>query len=200
MLKIGLTGGIGSGKSTVATLFSALGAPIIDADDLARQVTAPGTTPLQTIANHFGPSILKTDGSLDRPQLADIVFNNASERRWLEQLLHPLIQKEILRRIININAPYCIVVIPLLAETKNIHFLDRVIVVDAPEELQIKRVQARNQLSLPQIKAILQSQTTREERLKIADDILQNETSLEALTNAVRVLHEKYLNLTSRRD
>jgi dephospho-CoA kinase len=195
MLKIGLTGGIGSGKSTVAKLFADLGAPIIDADELARQVTVPGTQTLQTIAQHFGQSILKKDRTLDRAKLADIVFHNKSERLWLEQLLHPLIQKEMLRQIIKLNAPYCILVIPLLAETKNVHFLDRIVVVDAAEELQIQRVQARNQLSLPQIKAILQSQTSREERLKMADDIIKNESSLEALTKAVRDLHEKYLKL-----
>src|SRR5690606_30228514 len=110
MIKIGLTGGIGSGKSTVASLFADLGVPIIDADLLAHELTVPGSTALSAIVDHFGLSILKSDGTLDRAQLAQLVFNNQSERLWLEQLLHPRIQKEMLRQLMKLNTPYCIVV------------------------------------------------------------------------------------------
>jgi dephospho-CoA kinase len=198
MIKIGLTGGIGTGKSTLASLFADLGVPIIDADVLAHELTVPGSTALQAIVDHFGAAILKSDGTLDRSQLARLVFNNQSERLWLEQLLHPRIQKEMLRQLMKLNTPYCIVVIPLLAETKNIHFLDRVLVIDAPESLQIERVQARNQLSTTQIKAILQSQCSREERAAIADDVIINEGSLDKLKQAVRLLHEKYVRLANQ--
>ena len=195
MLKIALTGGIGSGKSTVAKLFADLGAPVIDADQIAHEIAVPGTLTLQTIAQHFGQSVLQKDGTLNRTKLADVVFQNKSERLWLEQLLHPVIQKEMLKKLIKINAPYCILVIPLLVETKNVHFHDRVLVVDAPENLQIERVQSRNKLSLEQIKAILQSQASRDERLAMADDMIKNDASLEVLAKAVKALHEKYLTL-----
>lgn len=195
MLVIGLTGGIGSGKSTVTNLFAKHQVPIIDADIVAREVTQVNSPALTKIAEHFKDNVLKPDGSLDRTKLRSIIFANPDERNWLEKLLHPLIRIEIENRIKDITAPYCIVVIPLLFEVEPYPFIDRILVVDAPQDLQIERVTARDKSEKSQVEAILQSQTSREQRLAKADDVIVNINSIEMLENEVNKLHQLYLKM-----
>lgn len=199
MLIIGLTGGIGSGKSTVARLFADKGIPVIDADVIARHLTMPNEPALHAIVDHFGIPILQKDGSLNRTALRDIVFNNPAERQWLEQLLHPLIREKISQELASISAsglcpPYCLVVIPLLLETGAYPFLDRILVVDAPESLQIERIIARDNTPSDNARAIITAQTTREERLKHANDVIINEGSLADLLPQIDKLHGQYAN------
>ncbi len=193
MLRIGLTGGIGSGKTTVADMFKQLGVTVIDADQIARDITAPNTTALQAIIKHFGRSLLKSDGTLDRSQLRDIIFNNPTERDWLQGLLHPAIRLEMQQQIKVAKPPYCILAIPLLTESSSIDFVDRILVIDAPEALQLERATARDQSNAAAIKAIMQSQSSRAERLAYADDIIVNDSSLDALRQQVVALHKIYL-------
>lgn len=192
MLIIGLTGGIGSGKSTVADLFSKLGVPIIDADVIAREVVAVKNN-LEKIVAHFGSEILDAKAQLDRAKLRKCVFENARQRQWLENLLHPMIIAEIKQRISALNSPYCIVVIPLLAEVlKSRQLVDRVLVVDIPEELQIQRTAQRDKLAAQEVQSILASQTNRAQRLAIANDILSNAGDIATLQQAVLNLHQRY--------
>jgi dephospho-CoA kinase len=193
MLVIGLTGGIGAGKTIVANLFSEYGVPIIDADKIARELTESDQPVLAQIAAHFGPSILTSAGSLNRRLLRDIIFKTPAERLWLENLLHPLIQQEIEMRLKQLTAPYCIIVIPLLFETESTSFLHRILVVDASKETQIKRIQQRDQLSVAQIEAILTVQTQREHKLQQAHDVITNEGEIAELIPQVKKLHEFYL-------
>ncbi len=193
MLTIGLTGGIGSGKSTVAALFAALGVPIVDADVIAKEVLTTDKTCIDKVIAHFGSGVLDAAGELDRSKLRELVFLEIELRQRLEQLLHPLIIEEIKQRIAKLNAPYCIVVIPLLAEVAETQQLvDRVLVVDASEEIQIARAIQRDKLSTDAVKKILASQATREQRLAIADDVLLNEGDKETLQQKVVHLHEYY--------
>ncbi len=197
MLVIGLTGGIGSGKTTVADLFAKLGVPIIDADQVARDVTQPGQAALALIVEHFNQALLLADGTLNRAALRQLIFKDEAERHWLENLLHPLIQEEILRQLDKLSAPYCIVVIPLLFETA-VNFdslIDRILLVDAAETRQIERVKARDQLSSAEIQAILNSQVEREYRLKHCDDVIINDGELGELMPQVEKLHAYYLGL-----
>lgn len=192
MLIIGLTGGIGSGKSTVATLFAALGAPVIDADLIARKMVNDEAM-LTKISAHFGMAVLDQRGQLNRAWLAQCVFADPSQRKWLEQLLHPQIAAEIKRRILQLDTSYCVVVIPLLAETVTAQQLvERVLVVDAPEAQQIARTMRRDKLALTEVRAILASQVGREQRLSIADDVIYNSGDIPALQQAVLDLHHKY--------
>lgn len=190
-MTIGLTGGIGSGKSMVADRFQKLGADIIDTDVLAKELTQPGTFAFQEIQKHF-KKMITPEGALDRNQLRDIIFNDAHERHWLEALLHPLIQAETQKKVLASHAPYCIVVIPLLAEAHAEKRFDRILVVDCPVELQIKRVQERNHWPLEQIKKIIATQATREERLAVADDVIENSGTIDGLDTLVKGLHDKY--------
>lgn len=192
MLIVGLTGGIGSGKSTVANFFAELGAPIIDTDLLAREVTEIDQPALKNIREHFGPTILNQDGSLNRAKLRDMVFANPDERKWLEKLLHPLIIASVEARLAQLNSPYAIVVIPLLFESDPMQFIDRILVVDTPEETQVQRTLARDNTSIHTIKAILQSQVTRQIRLNEAHDIIRNDGSLDHLQQQVEKLHQVY--------
>lgn len=194
MLVIGLTGGIGSGKSTIAKYFAELGIDIIDTDQLAREVVAPGTPALVKITEHFGKEILDAK-QLNRKKLGDIVFKNTAERKWLEQLLHPLIRQETQRRIQQAKSSYCVAVIPLLVETKPNELINRTLVVDSPENLQIARAQQRDNLTPEQIAAILKAQATRKQRLAAADDVIQNDKDLNHLKQQVLQLHKKYLEL-----
>lgn len=196
MLTIGLTGGIGSGKSTVAELFAELGVPIIDADRIAHQLTTPDSHAFTAIIKHFGSAILTEDGLLDRKKLRALIFADSSERQWLESLLHPLIRKEMLRQLILLKAPYCILVIPLLTESNTIRFIDRRLIVDLPESLQIERVSLRDHLTADQVRAILNAQSSRAERLATADDIIENTGSVAALKEKVAKLHQQYLKLS----
>lgn len=195
MLVVGLTGGIGSGKSTVAQLFADLGAPIIDTDQLARDVVKPGTKALSEIAKHFGDNVISDDGSLNRKKCRQLVFEDNSKRLWLEQLLHPLIRAETQKQLKELQTPYCIVVIPLLAENHPYPNIDRVLVVDISEENALLRASQRDQSSPDQIKAIMHSQATREQRLAIADDIIDNNTNQSNLAIKVSTLHALYIKL-----
>ena len=193
MLRIGLTGGIGSGKSTVSTLFAARGVPVIDADTIAHRLTLPNTSATQQIVRLFGPDIVSADGGVNRQHLAKRVFANPAERAQLEKILHPLIRTEMQREQEGLLAPYCLLVIPLLIETGQRDLVDRVLIVDVEEHVQISRAQARDGRSESAIRAILKVQTTRDQRRMTADDIITNNTDLAALKPQIESLHQKYL-------
>ncbi len=195
MLRIGLTGGIGSGKSTVAGLFQRLGATIIDADVIAHSITEPGKYAFESVVEHFGKGIVKADGTLDRLALRHIIFKNSDERKWLENSLHPVIREAMKEQINKADSPYCVLVIPLLAESNKIDFLDRVCVIDVPEALQIQRVTGRDNLTEDDVKAIMASQASNEKRLSIADDVIHNDGDLNSLKTQVAELNQRYLKL-----
>ena len=196
MLVVGLTGGIGSGKSAVAELFRALGVPVIDADEAARAVVAPGTPGLERIRARFGDRVISRDGRLDRRRLRDIVFRDPAARRELEGILHPLIRRHMRDRLAALDTPYAILAIPLLLETGQTGDVDRVLVVDCPEQLQIERVRSRDGIDAAQAHAILDAQAGREQRLQAADDIIDNSGPRERLAPQVEALHRKYLALS----
>jgi len=193
-LKIGLTGGIGSGKSTVCQLFSALSIPIIDADIIAREVVAPRQAALARIQQNFG-DILLADGTLDRKKLGQIIFADPAKKQWLENLLHPLIYQRLKTEAATQLSPYVILAIPLLFETDMTDLVDRILVIDCPETLQLQRVKQRDQLDDDQIQRIIASQSSREERLRQADDIIDNSKSTAELAEQVKNLHNLYLSL-----
>jgi dephospho-CoA kinase len=193
---VGLTGGIGSGKSTVAKLFADKGITVIDTDQLARDVVEPNQPALQAIYQKLGPTILLPDGHLNRSLLRQMIFKNSSLRMWLENLLHPLIRDEIKHQTEISLSPYCIVVIPLLFETSPNPLIDRILTVDLPEEDQVKRTQIRDHLTDEEVKAILKSQVNRELRLEKSDDIIRNEGSVQELIPQVDNLHHLYLLLS----
>ncbi|MGX2039909.1 dephospho-CoA kinase [Methylocaldum sp. MU1018] len=197
MLIIGLTGGIGCGKSTVAELFADKGVPILDADVIARELVEPGRPAFEAIKQRFGTVILK-NGRLDRAKLREIVFSDPEAKRWLEALLHPLVYSEIGQRITTLSAPYCLVVVPLLLETGQRALVDRLLVVDCPEDIQRRRVQLRDGLSEKQIDPIMASQIGRSERLAAADDVLENTADEADLAEKVERLHQLYLTLGRR--
>lgn len=196
MLVIGLTGGIGSGKSTVADLFAELGVPVIDADLISRDLTQPGQPAYQEIVHCFGHDITDNEGKLDRNQLRRVVFADPDRRRQLESILHPRVYDRIGEQLRLLDAGYCIVVIPLLVETGGSALVNRVLLVDAPESLQRQRAALRDRASTSEIDAILASQASREQRLQAADDVIHNDGDLEHLRRAVLSLHEAYLQLT----
>ncbi len=194
MFVVGLTGGIGSGKSAVASRLSQLGIPVIDADLIAREVVAPGEPALEKIARRFGAGLLRPDGTLDRAALRQIVFANEKARTWLEQLLHPLIRDRILSRIEeNASAPYTLLASPLLLETDQHLLVNHVVVVDVPESEQISRTMARDQNTEAQVRAILAAQMGREERCRKADSLIDNSAGLDQLEQAVADLHQRLL-------
>ncbi len=194
-LRIGLTGGIASGKSTVSQRFAELGIPVIDADVASRTVVEPGTPGLAQIVERFGAGVL-ADGQLDRRALRNRVFEDSSLRQALDAILHPLIRVEMEREVAQAQGPYVIMAIPLLVEGGNAaKRVDRVLVVDADETLQIQRLQARDGSSVEQARAILASQASRAARLAAADDVLLNSGSVAELRQAVDRMHEKYLQL-----
>lgn len=192
---LGLTGGIGSGKSAAAEHFGSLGIHTVDADHAARWVVEPGQPALEQIALHFGGDILLDDGRLNRPGLRARIFAIPEERRWLESLLHPLIRQEIIRALNEATSPYAVLVSPLLIESGQTQLTQRVLVVDVPEVLQLERAMRRDQADETQIKAILQAQMKRDERLKHADDVLINDGTLAQLHEHVERLHHFYLTL-----
>ena len=195
--RIGLTGGIASGKSTVANLFAALGITIIDTDLLAREVVAPGSVLLPRIAGHFGADVLQKDGSLDRAALRSRVFANPAERQWLERLTHPAIRELTDKRCESATSDYVIVAIPLLVETAGAERFDRVLVVDCSPEIQLARLQARDGTTRAEAQRMLAAQATREQRLAVADDVITNDGDLAALREQVEKLHRQYLKLAS---
>ena len=192
---IGLTGGIGSGKSTVARMFGALGVHWVDADDVARQVVEPGTQALRAIADHFGESILQDNGELDRAALRQKVFEDPEQRRWLEGLLHPIIRQELIRQLSpeDYNLPYVMLVSPLLLETNQHELVERIVVVDVPEETQINRTMARDGNSREQVERILAAQMPRVARREKADAIINNAQPLERVEASVHALHQRFL-------
>ncbi|HEX5792014.1 MAG TPA: dephospho-CoA kinase [Rheinheimera sp.] len=190
---VGLTGGIGCGKSTVTALFAQLGVQHVDADIVAREVVMPGTPCLQAITQYFGDEILLSGGELNRVKLRQHIFTDAASKTWLEQLLHPAIRQQILARLQALTSPYALLVAPLLLENKLNRYVQRVLVIDLPESLQLSRAMARDQADEQQIKAIMAAQLTRTERLKLADDIITNDSSISDLPPQVAALHQQYL-------
>ena len=199
MFVVGLTGGIGSGKSTVARLFADQGINSIDADNLSREVVAPGTPALRQIVEHFGTEILLDRSVLDRSRLRRLVFDEPEERKWLEKLLHPLIADQIQLGIQQCSSNYCLLVSPLLLETDQHKLVDRILVVDVSEETQITRTQERDGGDIVTTRAIIAAQMKRETRLQKADDVLNNEQSLATLREAVERLHDRYLQMAESR-
>ena len=195
MFVVGLTGGIGSGKSTVSDLFAELGVPVIDTDLIARQLTVPGGDALKEIRDTFPDAVMRADGTLDRAVLRRIVFSDAAARKQLEAILHPRIRREVELRLKRLHAPYAMIVIPLLVETNGYQdLLNRVLVVDCTEAQQIERTMARSKLSREEVVAILESQVSREQRMALANDVLTNMATLESLRTEVSMLHQRYLN------
>lgn len=195
MAIVGLTGGIGSGKSTVARLFGELGVHWVDADDVAREVVEPGTPALARIAEHFGSGILTKDGALDRAQLRGVVFEKPEERKWLEGLLHPVIRGELVRQLQNPPhpQPYVMLVSPLLLETDQHELVDRIIVIDVPEETQIARTMARDTNTREQVERIIAAQMPRAKRLERADAVIDNDRPMDEVERQVRDLHERLM-------
>jgi dephospho-CoA kinase len=198
VFRVGLTGGIASGKSTVAKFFGALGAPIIDTDQVAREVVEPGQPPLERLVERFGRSILTPDGHLDRPKLREIVFSDPRARTDLEALTHPAIGSAVQAWSDAAGGPYQILIVPLLVEKNLASQVDRVLLVDCDEELQIRRLQARDGSTLEQARAILAAQTSRSARLKVAQDVIQNDGDLSAVRDQVSALHARYLELAGK--
>jgi len=198
MLTIGLTGGIGSGKSTVATLFKDLGVPVYDTDIIARDLVEPGQPALEQIVSTFGKDILDASGHLDRQQLKQRIFSSDEDRASLEAILHPRIRESLLAKIKNCSATYCVAVIPLLVEKQWQQAVDRVLVIDVSETTQIRRTQQRDQLNESIIKRIIDSQASRAQRLAIADDVIDNNHAPEKLQTQVQQLHQKYLALAKQ--
>jgi dephospho-CoA kinase len=196
-LRIGLTGGIASGKSTVAQRFQELGVPVVDADQSARSVVAPGTPGLEQISRRFGAQVLTAAGQLDRRALRNLIFADPSLRRDLEAILHPLIRADMDRSAATAVGAYLIMAIPLLIEGGDLKRVDRVLVVDVPEEVQLQRVMTRDGSNLAQARAILAAQASRENRLEAADDVLLNAGSVSELRQAVDGLHHRYLRLAA---
>jgi dephospho-CoA kinase len=194
MFAVGLTGGIGSGKSTVSDLFAELGTPVIDTDAIAHQLTAPGGAALEAIHALFGDRVMQADGTLDRAALRRRVFSDPAARHQLEAILHPCIRQKVEQTLATLTAPYVLIVIPLLVETGGYReVLNRILVVDCPEDVQIARVMARSGLTRDEATAILAAQAGRAERLAAADDVIVNTASPEALRTQVATLHRRYL-------
>ncbi len=197
MFSVGLTGGIGSGKSTVADLFAARGVPIVDTDAIAHRITAPQGIAMPAIRKQFGPEFVAPDGSMDRARMRTLVFSDEAARRRLEAITHPLIRSETQRESIAASAPYIIVVVPLLVESGSWKTrVNRVLDVDCSVETQIDRVMRRNGFTREQVQAIIARQATRDARLEAADDVVVNDgATLESLGKDVGALHARYLEL-----
>ena len=194
---VGLTGGIGCGKSSASQFFSDLGIDVIDTDIIARQLTQPNGSAISLIQNTFGSSVITADGALDRNKMRDLVFANSESRHKLEQILHPLILKEVIRRIKQCQAPYVIVVIPLLFETNDYnHLIRHILVIDCDEQQQLLRTMERSNLSEQKVRSIMATQVTRETRIQKADDVILNNQDIEYLKAQILLLHHKYLALS----
>ena len=193
---VGLTGGIGSGKTTVANLFAAEGVCLVDADVVAREVVAPGTYGLNAIIDHFGTEILTASGELDRAKLRQRVFSDEQARQWLNQLLHPMIRQEMLLQVKNATSDYVIMVVPLLFENGLDRLVNRTLVVDISPELQINRTVKRDNVDASQVNNIISSQCSRSEKLARADDIIDNQGEISTLKREVLALHQRYLQLS----
>jgi dephospho-CoA kinase len=200
MLKVGLTGGIGCGKSTVARLFNNLNIPVLDADEIAHRLVDAGQPALALISQEFGPAILSPDGSLNRKNLRDLVFSDLKQKKKLESILHPLIYKTLQTELKQLVAPYCILSIPLLFETNMMQLVDRVLVIDCPLETQIERVKTRDNLTVETIQSIINSQLSRTIKKAKADDLIDNSGADYRLAEQVKKLHNLYLSLSAYRD
>jgi len=196
---LGLTGGIGSGKSAAARCFAEQGVHVVDADQAARWVVMPGEPALAQIAQHFGEQVLQANGELDRAALRQQIFQDAEQRRWLESLLHPLIRQAIDQHLAQADSAYAILVSPLLIESGQYQRTQRVLVVDVPESLQVQRTMARDGVTEAQVQAILKAQLSREARLQQAHDVLLNDGTPEHLAQEVQRLHDFYLSLQGER-
>ncbi|MCH7506453.1 MAG: dephospho-CoA kinase [Proteobacteria bacterium] len=192
-----LTGGIAAGKTAVSDLFAQRGVPVIDTDQIAHEIVEPGQPALKQIAEAFGQEFLGADGRLDRKKMRNAIFSSPQQKTRLEGILHPAIVAEADHRIAQIDAPWCILVVPLLTETSLLPRIDRVLVVDVEESAQIARVMARDKISQQQAQSILDAQTSRRQRLALADDVLDNSGSLEQLKTAVNELQRKYTILAN---
>lgn len=190
---VGLTGGIASGKSTVADLFAHLGVPIINADKISKELTKKNQTAYYEIIAHYGAVILDEDQEINRSVLRSIIFSNSAERKWLEHLLHPLIRQQIHQHVLACTAPYCMVEIPLLIDKKIYSYIQRILLVTTPIAIQIARVMARDQCSKEQALAILAAQPELSQRMENADDVLVNDKGLDELKDAVHHLHQQYM-------
>lgn len=198
MLLVGLTGGIASGKSFVSECFEAHGAPVMDADQLAREVVQPGSEGLEMLVAHFGQAIVGEDGTLKRKTLRDIIFADPQQREYLDNTLHPLIRAlsdERIETARKLAYPYLVYVVPLLIETTQQERFDRIVVVDVPEALQIQRLVVRDATTTMQAQSILDAQATRAERLAVATDVIDNSLSKQDTETQVQKLHEKFMNL-----
>lgn len=196
--RVGLTGGIASGKSTVADMFAGLGAVLIDTDLIAREIVEPGQPALDEVGHEFGDTVINDQGELDRAQMRRIVFSDTDARRRLESILHPRIRSATIRQAEAAGGDYQLIVVPLLIDSPLKNFVDRVLVVDCDEKTQIRRLMARDAESEGQARRILAAQTTRQERLAIADDIVSNDGDLTATLDQVQTLHEHYLSLARK--
>ncbi len=194
-LRVGLTGGIGSGKTTVCNFFSELGVPIIDADCISRELVQPGKPGLNTIVEQFGNCVLDNKGQLKRSYLRDVIFNDKQQRQKLESILHPLVYAEIQKQTMSTQSPYCIIAIPLLLETNAQKQVDRILVIDTSIEQQLARTEQRDKVNRQDIEKILNSQIPRESRLEAADDIIVNMSDLESIKKQVEQLHKSYLDM-----
>ncbi|MBK6673457.1 MAG: dephospho-CoA kinase [Proteobacteria bacterium] len=195
MLRIALTGGVASGKSTVARLFEALGAKLIDTDQVARDIVAPGTPALAQIAGQFGPEVLRADGALDRARLREIVFSDPAARARLEAITHPAIRERVAGISARAGGPYQIIAVPLLVETGTQRQYDRVLLVDCDPQVQLGRLMLRDGLTAEQARSMLAAQAARAARLAVADDVIANESGTEVLAPQVESLHRRYLQM-----
>ncbi len=196
MLRVALTGGIGSGKSTVARMFAAHGAPVVDADEIARRLVRRGQPAYREIVDAFGAEVLGADGEIDRQRLGGRIFMNTEDRRRLEAIVHPLVRSEIIERVPALQAPYCVIVVPLLVEAGMQDLADRILVVDCSEDRQITRVRERSGLSEDRIRRIIATQVSSPERRSVADDLIVNDTGLAHVQAQVDRLHALYRSLS----
>ena len=199
MLRIGLTGGIGSGKSTVAALLAMRGVPVIDTDEIAHRLSEPGQAAFDEIARTFGQDILDKNRRIDRDRLRERVFDNPDERRRLETILHPRIRAAVGEKLAEIEAPYCVIVVPLLLESGFTDLADRILVVDVMESVQIQRAATRSGLSEPETRKIMAAQVNRAQRLQQANDVIDNNADRKHLEAEVERLHQWYLSLATTR-
>ena len=195
---IGLSGGIASGKTTVANLFNEhFNIDIVDADIVAREVVAVGSDGLKQITDRFGETILLEDGSLNRSKLRELIFSDPTEKQWINGLLHPMIRNKIDSDLSKVTSPYGLLVAPLLVENQMQSMADRVLIVDVPTEVQIERTMSRDNVSREQVASILKSQASREQRLAVADDVIKNHTKNQELLPQITDLHQKYLAIST---
>ncbi|MCP4598128.1 dephospho-CoA kinase [Neptuniibacter sp.] len=198
MFVVGVTGGIGSGKSAATDILSQLGVTVVDADIVAREVVEPGEPALQAIKEYFGSEVIATNGSLDRAALRKLVFSNNDNREWLEKLLHPIIRKSIIEQLNRSNGDYAVLASPLLLETDQYQLVDHVVVIDVPVEIQLQRTMSRDNNNEEQVKAIINAQMARQERLDKADSVISNDSDLAHLDTEISTLHEQLIQLAKQ--